>query len=243
MAGKEILYVSSGASYRGIYECYDDWDTSQILVPPGESGSVRGHPAFPSINSHYGDTFLLWLNNQYTTCLYDDSVIQTKPKTTFMPLPLQTWVFYKTLYEQTFCIAIESNSTDVANFEFYRGLKRIEFEVTGFDCHIGICNVTIPKAMLDADPGAWTVVVDSTPVTPVVTDNTTHSFLYFSYHHSILPVEITGTSAVGPPVGGIATPIDILPTLFIVISIAVVFGLAIGIGATGVFVKRGKKKR
>ena len=27
VAGPEILYVDSGSSYRGIYECKNDWDT------------------------------------------------------------------------------------------------------------------------------------------------------------------------------------------------------------------------
>lgn len=241
--GPEVLFVENGASYRGIYECYDDWDTSLILVPPGESGSIKGHPLSPSPDPHYGDTFLMWLNYQYTPCLYDDSVIQTKQKTTFMKPPFQTWDFYKTQYEQTFHIAIESNSTDVASFAFYRAIKKIQFEVIGFDCTIGVCNVTIPKALLDADPGDWEVVVDSTPVTPVVTENATHSFLYFSYHHSVHPVGITGTSVIGPPVGGIATPLDIFPVLFTVTVVALIFAVAIGLGTIGVFVKRGKEKR
>jgi len=77
---KNVLYVESGASYRGIYECKDNWDTSLILVPPGESGR--------SVNPHYGDTFPLWLNNQYTTCLFNDTVIQTYPKTVFARPPV-----------------------------------------------------------------------------------------------------------------------------------------------------------
>ncbi len=74
---KQVLHVGSGASYRGIYECKDDWDTSLILVPPGENGLVTGHPQAPIFNPHYGDTFLMWLNNLYTPCLFDDAYIQT----------------------------------------------------------------------------------------------------------------------------------------------------------------------
>ena len=206
---KDVLYVESGASYRGIYECKDGWDTSLILVPPGESGSVTGNPFNPVFDPHYNDTFLLWLDNQYTTCLFDDGVIQTYPKTIFVP-EMHTKVFEITQFEQTFYIVTESSSTDVANLAFDWELKKIEFEVTGFDGTIGVCNVTIPKALLDADLGDWTVVVDSTPVTPVVTENATHSFLYFSYSHSTLTVKITGTWVIEPPptpVGGKATPI------------------------------------
>ncbi len=85
VASPEVLHVSSGASYRGIYECKEDWATSLILVPPGESGSIKGHPLGPLFNPHYRDTFEMWLNNQYTPCLIDDTIIQTYPRTTFYP--------------------------------------------------------------------------------------------------------------------------------------------------------------
>ena len=222
---KDVLYVESGASYRGIYECKDGWDTSLILVPPGESGSVGGNPFIPVLDPHYSDTFLLWLNNQYTTCLYDDTEIQTYPKTIFVP-EMHATVFEIDQFGQTFYIVIESTSIDVANLAFDHELKRIEFEVTGFEGTTGVCNVTIPKALLDADPGDWTVVVDSTPVTPVVTENVTHSFLHLSYLHSTHAVKITGTSVIEPPpiaVGGKAIPIDLpeLPTLLIWLSIII----------------------
>jgi len=82
---KEVLYVESGASYRGIYECKDGWGTSLILVPPGESGLVTGSPLLPTFRPHYDDTFLMWLNNGYTPCLFNDTIIQTYPTTAFYP--------------------------------------------------------------------------------------------------------------------------------------------------------------
>jgi len=69
IVAKSYLFVESGASYRGIYECKDKWDTSLILVPPGESGFVSGLLS-PVFNPHCSDTFLMWLNNQYTPCLF-----------------------------------------------------------------------------------------------------------------------------------------------------------------------------
>jgi hypothetical protein len=82
---KEVLYVETGSSYRGIYECKDGWDTSLILVPPGESGQVTGNPVDFKFSPHYGDTFLMWLNNEYTPCLFNDAVIETFPSMTFKP--------------------------------------------------------------------------------------------------------------------------------------------------------------
>jgi len=238
----DVLYVESGASYRGIFECKDGWDTSLILVPPGESGSVGGNPFVPIIDPHYDDTFLLWLNNQYTTCLYNDTEIQTYPKTIFVR-EMHTNVFEITQFGQTFCIVTESTSVDVANLAFDWELKRIEFEVTGFDGTTGVCNVTIPKELLDADPGDWIVVVDSTPVTPVVTENATHSSLYFSYFHSTHTVKITGTWTIEPPpgtVGGKAIPIDLpkFPALLMWIS-TIIFLMV----ATALYVKLKKKKQ
>jgi len=73
------LLTTAGASYRGIYECKESWDTSWILVPPGESGDTT--------SSHYGDQFPLWLGNAYgwKPCLFNDTDIMTYPKTTFHP--------------------------------------------------------------------------------------------------------------------------------------------------------------
>jgi len=88
---KTYLFVESGASYRGIYECIDNWDTSLILVPPGESGNVTGIVLAPIFDPHCSDTFLLWLNNQYTPCLFNDTLIQTvyEEKTTFYGVQLR----------------------------------------------------------------------------------------------------------------------------------------------------------
>jgi len=85
------LFVQSGASYRGIYECKDGWDTSLILVPPGESGNVTGIVLAPNFDPHCSDTFLLWLNNQYTPCLVNDTLIQTvyEEKITFYGFQLR----------------------------------------------------------------------------------------------------------------------------------------------------------
>jgi len=90
IVAQAYLFVDSGASYRGIYECKDDWDTSLILVPPGESGYVTGTVLDPFFDPHCSDTFLMWLNNQYTPCLFNDTLIQTvyEEKITFYGVEL-----------------------------------------------------------------------------------------------------------------------------------------------------------
>ena len=78
---KSYLFVEAGASYRGIYECKDGWDTSLIIVPPGENGYITGSVSTPVPGPHYDDTFLKWLNNQYNPCLFNDTSIQTDYET------------------------------------------------------------------------------------------------------------------------------------------------------------------
>jgi hypothetical protein len=98
--------------------------------------------------------------------------------------------------EETFIVSVESNST-VSNFAFNQPDKEISFNVTGPDGTIGFCNVTIPKALLYAEP--WTVLIDGAPMPPTITENETHSCLYFTYTHSTHKIEIIGTWVIPPP--------------------------------------------
>jgi len=97
---------------------------------------------------------------------------------------------------ETFIVFVESNST-VSNFAFNQPDKEISFNVTGSDGTIGFCNVTIPKALLYGEP--WTVLIDGAPVSATITENATHSFLYFTYIHSTHKIQIIGTWVIGPP--------------------------------------------
>jgi outer membrane protein assembly factor BamB len=118
--------------------------------------------------------------------------------------------------EETFVVSVESNST-VSNFAFNQPGKEISFNVTGFAGTIGFCNVTIPKALLYGEP--WTVLIDGASVPPTITENATHTCLYFTYTHSTHEGQIIGTWVIGPPpppptysltitttVGGTTTP-------------------------------------
>jgi hypothetical protein len=98
--------------------------------------------------------------------------------------------------QETFIVSVESNST-VSNFVFNQPDKEISFNVTGLAGTIGFCNVTIPKALLYGEP--WTVLIDGAPVPPTITENATHSSLYFTYTHSTHEVQIIGTWAIPPP--------------------------------------------
>jgi hypothetical protein len=59
--------------------------------------------------------------------------------------------------------------------------------------------VTIPKALLYAELGEWNVLIDGAPVPPTITENATHSCLYFTYTHSTHKIQIIGTWVIGSP--------------------------------------------
>jgi hypothetical protein len=75
-------------------------------------------------------------------------------------------------------------------------LKQLRFNVTGQAGMTSFCNVTIPKALLYAEPlEMWIVTVSNeSPQSLVITDNTTHTFVDFTYNHtSTQQIIIQGT--------------------------------------------------
>jgi hypothetical protein len=84
---------------------------------------------------------------------------------------------------------IVSNST-ISAFNFNATQKFISFNVNGSSATVGFCKITIDNLLLG---GPYTVMVDETLVTPSVTSNGTHSFLYFTYAHSTHNVRIIGS--------------------------------------------------
>lgn len=122
-------------------------------------------------------------------------------------------IVFDATWEETTCpVATFSNST-IGNFGFSQPLKQINFTVAGSEGTFGFCNVTIPIVLLD---GYFTVLIDETQIEYTLTQNDTHSFIYFLYCHTNHWVKIKGTTVIGEfyPVGGISTPLnkpDLLP--------------------------------
>jgi len=114
---------------------------------------------------------------------------------------------------ETFIVSVESNST-VSNFTFNQPDKEISFNVTGLAGTVGFCNVTIPKALLYGDP--WTVLIDGTPVPTTITENATHTSLYFKYTHSTHKIQIIGTWVIGPPTPPLSVSISPLSASILV---------------------------
>lgn len=105
-----------------------------------------------------------------------------------------------------------SNST-ATSFNFTQSLKQISFDVTGTPDTEGFCNVTIPHTLLG---GPYTVFIDTLDITPTSQpSNGTHTFLYFTYNHSIHTIKIQGTTVIPE------FPYSILLSLFTIATLIV----------------------
>ena len=81
----------------------------------------------------------------------------------------------------------------LSNFGFNQPEKQISFDALGIRGTSGYCRVGIPKTLLG---GPFKVLIDSQQITPTVTENTTHSIIYFTYTHSSDTIKIVGTTAI-----------------------------------------------
>lgn len=92
-------------------------------------------------------------------------------------------------------VLILSNST-VSNFDFKPSAKSISFNVTGATGK-GFINITIPRSLLYATLGNWTVKIDGKVLTQpenyTVTENADLVFIHLVYSHSSHLIEIRGT--------------------------------------------------
>jgi hypothetical protein len=128
----------------------------------------------------------------------------------------------------TYYVATESNST-VTNFNFSQPGYRVYFNATGEDGTTGYTNVTIPKNLLDVDPGQppydWIVAVDFVNMTsaPTSTDNGTHSFVYFTYTHSEHRIDVIGNWVVPEFSALIMALIILVATIIALVSVRKVY--------------------
>jgi hypothetical protein len=144
------------------------------------------------------DTFTLVVSTQTETIVLAENVAIGE-----IPSEPYSFEYTSVLYtfsivwgEETFIVSVGSNAT-VSNFAFSQPDKEVSFNVTGEVATIGFCNVTVPKALLYGEP--WTVLIDGASVPPTITENATHTSLYFTYTHSTHTIQIIGTWAIGPP--------------------------------------------
>jgi len=94
------------------------------------------------------------------------------------------WSLQREFNIQTYKVITFCGST-IASLDFNQSLKRIGFNITGPASTFGFCNVSIPKELLNASPsGVWAILLDASSLSYTLTENSTHTFLYFTYDHS-----------------------------------------------------------
>ena len=167
-----VLYLPPTSSIDGMWNYsenyYSDKDTGIPLRCMGEYWAVDGSEAYE----------------------WDHQLIDTN-----VDLGPQTYVFPVVVDDQAFYVVVVTSSIiPVETFDFSKEEKKISYNVTGTNGTLGFCNVTIPKDLLSASDEEWQVIVDDTQITDfVVTENATHTFLYFTHSHSAKLVRIIGT--------------------------------------------------
>jgi len=121
--------------------------------------------------------------------------------------------------DQTFDVYTTTNST-MSNFNFSLPTKQISFNVTGLDGTTGYCNITIPKNLLNVNAThPWKILLNGTYVTAhaIITENGTHTFIYFTYNHSTLHAQIIATWVVPEFPSFLILPLFMIATLLAVI--------------------------
>ena len=112
-------------------------------------------------------------------------------------------------------LTVFSNSI-ASQFIFNQSLAQTSFEVSGETGTVGYCNVTIPKALLKGNP--WTVRIGNETYSSTSSENTTHTFIYFTYNYSnTLQVRIMGTWVIPEFPSAIILPLFMMATLLAVI--------------------------
>jgi hypothetical protein len=118
---------------------------------------------------------------------------------------------------QSYNVTTYCNAT-VASFNFTKSEKQISFNVTGPSGAVSFCNVTIPKVLLNASSGNWTVFLNDENLTEfVMGENDTHTCIYFMISLSTCKVTIVGTDVIPE------FPIGLLFPIFIIVTLIAIF--------------------
>ena len=114
-------------------------------------------------------------------------------------------------------VTLRSNST-VSAFRFIQSEKEIAFTVTGPSDTVGYCNMIIPKTLLRDNP--WKILLNNTDIAPqaIITENQTHTSIYFIYNHGTYNIQITGTWVIPEFPSATILPLLILLSLILLIT-------------------------
>lgn len=134
-------------------------------------------------------------SKDYRSMVWNNASLSSLKDLTFL-IAYQKQISYNSM---TYDVPILTNST-VTSLVFDPSAGQIVFNVTGSPGTAGFCDVTIPKALLNATAlSAWTVMFDGKPLTQEqfnITENAEYVFVYLNYTHSEHMITIRGTSTI-----------------------------------------------
>jgi len=201
------IRLHDGPQGNNIYHNNFINNTNQASVGYPSRSNVwdDGYPSGGNYWSDYTDVDLYsgpYQNETGSDGVWDDPyVIDEKNQDNYplvKPYGSVETVFNVSWNKEIYPVTVVSNST-VTDLDFSQPLKQISFNITGPNGSAGFCNITIPKALLWSEtPEDWQIKIDGTPITDfTVTENQTHTSLYFTYIHSTHQIRIIGTKVIG----------------------------------------------
>jgi len=201
-----IGWVSSPGSWMGFLP--GAINNGQGYVGP----SANTLNSLPEVSGNFG---LMWAN--FTVLAEGVSDVHIEDAILYKNLPPVTLIPVNVI--DIYTVIAEANEFDVeivhnvtyimlrsglSNHAFSLSEKKLSFTAKAATTQLSFCNVTIPGST--TTPGLmwcdaltdWIVAVGGSPVTPVVTENATHTFIYFTHTTSTtgVNIEITSTNIV-----------------------------------------------
>jgi len=192
-----VLYSGSPGDQSAIFGdawIYNMTSNEWTEVTPQQSPPVRVGFAMVYNRVHKAIIMFGGFNNLQLSFFSDTWAYTYSP---VLLAPTEIYEFKLPYGQYIFNIQVESNST-VSDLTFNQSAKEVSFTVIGQTETIGFCNATIPKQLLSCNTSdQWALMIDDQPPNILlISENTTHTFLYFTYTHSIHKVKIVGTSVV-----------------------------------------------
>jgi len=156
-------------------------------------GSTEGRTAITGDEGTFEDSYVPDMPGTWSVnASWNGDADHISAKSLIITFDVLTDVLHEILHEgETYFVRTLANST-VSDFLFSLGDMQISFNVSGPPNTTGFCNVSIPQNFLRGNP--WTIMIDGTPLTDfILSENDTHTFIYFTYQHTSRYITIQGT--------------------------------------------------